>query len=427
VAWPSGRRGAAVAAIAGAALALLFARSWRIDYDYSIDFQTYWLAGSRLLHGRASELYASGGGPENGTPAVLAAGEFKNIPLVATVFVPFALVDYPVAKRAFWWLSLGALATTAWVLGRWVLPHAWGTAATRALGSFAALAAIAPTHIALRHGQTTPFVALLLTVYLASSLARRPAAAGRVLALACLVKFPPLALVPLDVARGRRRIAVQCVLALGGALFVSLAAFGPALHREYASGIASQARSVMTGHNNQSLRAVTTRLLENAPTNDWTPRPAGAGARAAALGTGTILVLIAGFGVLRPRGGIDPDPFGPRLPLEFAAVLPLGVVLLPVAWDHYLLLAVPGLIATVPAVAAERGTRRAALIATAIGAYLLIGVPTPSRWLEAATTGDWRHALLVSHYFLGALAVTGLALAALHRRRREAPPEPTQP
>jgi hypothetical protein len=427
VAGLPGRRGVAAAAIAGAALALLLARSWRIDYGYSIDFQTYWLAGSRLLHGRASDLYAAGGGPENGTPAVLAAGEFKNIPLVATVFVPFALLDYPVAKRAFWWLSLGALAATAWVLGRWVLPPAWGTTATRALGSFAALAAIAPTHIALRHGQTTPFVTLLLTVYLASSLARRPAAAGRVLALACLVKFPPLVLVPLDVARGRRRIAVQCVLALGGALFVSLAAFGSALHRDYAAGIASQAGSVMTGHNNQSLTAVAARLLENAPTNDWTPRPAGAGARAAALGVGIMLVLIVGFRLLRPRGGLDPDPYGPRLPLEFAAVLPLGVVLLPVAWDHYLLLAAPGLVATVAAISADRGAKRAALVAAAIGAYLLIGVPTPSRWLEAATTGDWRHALLVSHYFIGALAVSGLALAALQLRRGEPPPARMQP
>lgn len=427
MAWSSGRRGAAAAAIAGAALALLFARSWRIDYDYSIDFQTYWLAGARLLHGRASDLYAAGGGPAEGTPAVLTAGEFKNIPLVATVFVPFALLDYAIAKRAFWWLSLGALVTTAWVLGRWILPPAWGTTATRSLGSFAALAAIAPTHIALRHGQTTPFVALLLTVYLAASLARRPAAAGRVLALACLVKFPPLVLIPLDVARGRRRIAVQCLLALGGALFVSVAAFGPALHREYVAGIASQAGNVMPGHNNQSLTAVATRLLEHAPTNDWTPRPAGSGARAATLAVAAILVLFVGLGILWPRGELDPDSFGSRLQLEFAAALPVGVVLLPVAWDHYLLMAAPGLIAIAAAIAAGRGPRRAALLAAAIGAYVLIGVPTPSRWLDAATTGEWPRALLVSHYFFGALAVSGLAIAALHRTRRHRPPERTQP
>ena len=418
-----GRRGAAAAAIAGVALALLVARSWRIDYDYSIDFQTYWLAGSRLLHGRTSELYAAGGGPAEGTPASMAAGEFKNIPLVATVFAPFAVLDYPAAKRVFWWLSLGALGATAWVLGRFVLPPALGSTAARALASFAVLASIAPTHIALRHGQTTPFVALLLAIYLACSLTRRMAAAGRVLALACLVKFPPLSLVALDAARGRRRIATVCILALGGALFVSLAAFGPTLHREYAAGIVSQAGAVMPGHNNQSLTAVTTRLLAPSPTNDWTPRPLTAAARGTAIGCGAILVLALAWGVLAPRDGPAAAPFGPRLPLEFAAVIPVAVVLLPVAWDHYLLMVAPGLIATLATVAAYRGPWRPALIAASAGALVLIGAPTPSRWLDAATTGDWARALLVSHYFFGALVASGIAIAAMGLTAGEPSPE----
>ena len=38
-------------------LALLGVRSWRIDYPYSIDFQVYWLAGSRVATGEAASLY----------------------------------------------------------------------------------------------------------------------------------------------------------------------------------------------------------------------------------------------------------------------------------------------------------------------------------------------------------------------------------
>jgi hypothetical protein len=53
--------------VAVAALGLLVARSWRIDYAYSIDFQTYWLAGSRVASGQAAMLYAPGGGPAGST------------------------------------------------------------------------------------------------------------------------------------------------------------------------------------------------------------------------------------------------------------------------------------------------------------------------------------------------------------------------
>ena len=50
------------AVLAVSALALCVARSWRIDFPYSIDFQVYWLAGKRGCNRTASLLGCGAGG-----------------------------------------------------------------------------------------------------------------------------------------------------------------------------------------------------------------------------------------------------------------------------------------------------------------------------------------------------------------------------
>ena len=108
-----GTRSLTLVVLAVASVCLLVARSWRIDQPYSIDFQTYWLAGSRVAAGEAEDLYRPGGGPAEGIPLELPANEFKNLPIVSALFVPFARTAYLTAKRIFWWVGLGALAAAA--------------------------------------------------------------------------------------------------------------------------------------------------------------------------------------------------------------------------------------------------------------------------------------------------------------------------
>src|SRR2546422_71463 len=128
------KRAIAAAALVCAALSvgLLVARSWTIDYPYSIDFQAYWLAGSRVSPGEAEHLYAPGGGPERGTPQEMAAHEFKNLPIVALGFAPLARWPYLEAKRVFWWVGLASILATGIVLGVFVLPSWLGGPVARA-------------------------------------------------------------------------------------------------------------------------------------------------------------------------------------------------------------------------------------------------------------------------------------------------------
>ena len=416
---PRSSRAVGLATIAAvAAAAVLLARAWRIDFDYSIDFQTYWLAGSRVLHGEAARLYEPGGGEAAGVPASMGPGEFKNLPVVAVAFVPFAALDYSVAKRAFWWLSLLALVATAWIVGRYLVPEAIGPPLARFLGAFALIAVMAPTHIALRHGQTTPWAALLVAAWGALLYRGYPTWAGGALAGACVVKFPPLALLGLDALRGRWRAVGACLGAGAGVVLLSLAAFGTSLHATYARGVLEQSRQVMTGHNNQSLVAVVTRVVSPAPLNDWTPRPIAPAASWAVRFVALWLAVWAGF-----HGWKGGDAGPSRLPFESLAALSIGIVVLPVAWDHYFLLLAPALIAVAAALAirSDRGPLAGLLVA-----FVLLAVPTPSAWLERHTTAGFLDGLIVSHYFMGAVVACVVALVALPRWPRDCGDSPSE-
>lgn len=404
--------------LAALALALLCLRSWRIDYPYSIDFQVYWLAGSRVAQGRAAELYREGGGPDGGTPRVLAAREFKNLPLIAAGFAPLAALDYAAAKRAFWWVGLAALAASGIVLGAWVLPETLGSATFRIAGACALLFAVAPAHTSLRHGQTTPLALLATMGWLAASQRGPRELAGVLLAAGASIKLPLLALAGLDVVRGRWRSVAGWAAAVALTIGLSLILFGPALHRQYVVGLAEHANTVIPGHNNQSLLATVYRLMQDAPSHDWVPRPVPAGAgRAAAAGV-TLLTGIVLYALLRSRAQAPAAIW-----LEFPAAVALGFLALPVAWDHYLLLLVPG-IATLTAALHARGLLERPAVAATLGlATAAIVLPTPHALLERSPGDDPLMALLLSHGALGALAVLCLAAYGLVARARVPAPD----
>ena len=366
----------------------------------------YWLAGKRVAHGEGGSLYAAGGGSTDGTPQVLAPHEFKNAPIVAWAFAPFASLPYLEAKRTWWWLSLACLIAGGALAGAGVLPRRTGTGAERALTGAALALVLDPAHVALRHGQTTPLILLLLAGAWAAMRRAASRAEGTLLALAATVKIPILALVALAGLRARWRtlLAFGLTVAVLGAL--SLAMFGPAPHRAYLAGLAEHAGTVMPGHNNQSLAAVAQRLLSDAPVNDWTPRLLAPPVRRAAIALALLLATAFAWGALAPRRDAEDDG------LDSAGALSLGLLALPVAWDHYFLLLAPAILATVAAFAARGLLARPLVSAALFLAVLAIAVPTPERVLRVAESLGPTAGLLLSHQAVGAALLVLLAAAA---------------
>jgi hypothetical protein len=410
------RRWTGIAAVLAAvlSLALLGVRSWRIDYPYSIDFQVYWLAGSRVAAGNATSLYEPGGGPDEGVPLEMPRFEFKNLPIVSVAFVPFAGLEYFSAKRVFWWISFGALLGSAVLLGRFVLPGSLGGTGARIAWSVAMICIMAPAHTSLRHGQTTPLVLLLLTAYVVFGLRERRRLSGACLALAGTVKLPVLFLAGLEAVRRRWSTVAAWGVVLAAIVALSLVGFGRELHRQYVAGLEQHAGTVMTGHNNQSIPAVVTRITGQAGIYDWEPRPIPAAAMAASVVVTLLLGGILAWGLARRPARAGPG----RLLLDFSAVLAFGLVVMPVAWDHYFLLLVPAVAALATGLdALGPPVRRAVLGALAV-AFAAIAIPTPQRLLDGGVDGGLPGSLLLSHYFAGAVLILVLAVAG--PRRKEA-------
>ena len=83
------------------------------------------------------------------------------------------------------------------------------------------------------------------------------------------------------------------------------------------------------------------------------------------------------------------------------------------AWDHYFLLLAPGLVALAAGLQARGLLARPAFLAGWIAATAAIALPTPQYFLERAGEIGWPGALILSHYFLGALMVIAVAGSGL--------------
>jgi hypothetical protein len=171
------------------------------------DFRAYWLAGQHLLAG--APLYP---GPETilGLP-----DEFRYFPIVALLFVPFALVPYPVAL-AIWTLLQVATAGAVGIALIRPLPSSWRPWAGAAYVFFLGLVL-----------EVTLGNVNLLSLGLALAAWRlrdRALPAGVLLAAAVGLKFLPLTLLLFYVASGRWRPVVT-----GGIIGATTLALGALL------------------------------------------------------------------------------------------------------------------------------------------------------------------------------------------------------
>jgi hypothetical protein len=179
------------------------------------DFHAYWLAGRNLLSG--APLYP---GPETilGLP-----DEFRYLPIIALLFVPFALLPYPLALAIWTLLQVATAAAVGIALIR-PLPHTWRPWVAAAYVFFLGLVL-----------EVTLGNVNLLSLGLALAAWRlrdRAIPAGILLAAAVGLKFLPLTLLLFYVSSGRWRPVVTGGL-IGTAALAAGALFMPDRTAEY--------------------------------------------------------------------------------------------------------------------------------------------------------------------------------------------------
>ena len=171
------------------------------------DFHAYWLAGQHLLTG--APLYP-------GADTILGLpDEFRYLPIVAIVFVPFALMPYDVAL-AIWTAIEVAVAVAVGVALIRPLPWSWRPWAAAGYAFFLGLV----LEVTLGNVNLIS-MALVLAAW---RFRDRAVVAGTLLALAVGIKFLPATVLLFYVASGRWRPVVTGAVIGGVALGISLVA-----------------------------------------------------------------------------------------------------------------------------------------------------------------------------------------------------------
>lgn len=408
-------------------MALLWAHFlWTLPAVHRVrvnDFPAYWAAGKMVLEGHPERIYS----PD--------WKWFTNLPVVAPLFVPLAAMDYATAWEWLWWISVasfaGLFALLLLALARYFPPLDPERAAGMALVFFC----FGPVmRRCLSLGQTTPLLVLLFAVVYLLARAGRERSAGALLGFICLVKIPPLLLLPLLALRRRLRMAAVAVLVVAAGVVASYLLFGSELMQQYADRVIwDNLGRVHAAFNNQSLDGAWMRVLSDRGLADWVPVERPGVERLLAWGSVAVVLgalLLFGRSLLLPRARPDDgDARSGSLELEIGLGVCLMLLLFPIVWIHYyLFLALP--LCLLPFWWQQRGLEppRAWWWATValfvLGTWLASGQEVQENaWYAERETERWLRWRLAAQP-LGALLLIGAGLWPLRemaRRQARAP------
>jgi len=405
--------------LALAGLWVHFARSLPATYVVQLnDFPAYYSGAMMVAQGEPERLYGT---------------DFKwftNLPVVSLLLTPLTLLEYPDAWRLFWWLQVASYAATFALLLFGIRRYFAPLTPARALLAGAIFLAFAPVlRRCLALGQTTPMMVLLFAFAWLALREKRPRLSGGLLGFICVVKIPPMLLLPLLVLRRRLKVAAVAIAVVAAGVALSWLVFGSELLGQYADRVIwdNFGRS-QAAFNNRSLDGFFMRIFSDKGLADWVPVPRPPLVSAGVLGIAAALcalLLRCARGLVWPASPPrDDDPHAGNLELELALGVVLMVLFFPVVWIHYyLFLAVP--LTLLPFWWEQRGLPRTPgiIVLLVAGAWLAAGFESHSNAYYAAREHEFGFRLALNAQTLGALLLAvGLSfpLSEMSRRALEA-------
>ncbi len=336
--------------------------------------------------------------------ALYQPAHFVNIPIVALLFSPFAVL--PAGAAGILFLAMGVVAVA--LVGIHLVRATKGELPVRAIVVVALLAASGPLFNSLREGNSTHLLFLLLLPAAGFLGHGREVPAGILLALVALLKLPfgLFALYLLVTRRWKALAAFAATLAV--LLSLSLAIYGWPLHEAwYSHCIKPFQRRPIAAFNAQSLGGTLARLMTTGHLFDWEPirRPPMFGTFKTIL---TIpLFAIPFLAILLARHPRTPA----RVAAELAAVMALAILVSPLSWSHYYLLLVW------PAAMLLTGTwplpRNPGVRVLLFASVLLVSLPVIVAIPANAALADFYKRVFLSHFFAGGVMMLGLLATSL--------------
>lgn len=343
-----------------------------------------------------------------------------NLPIVAYLFAPFALL--PARESAFVFSLLGLLPVAlAWHLlsrlaglegrDRWLLLFLFAVSG--------------PLHYSVKEANTSHMVLAGLAGGLLLLRAGRPVAAGLLLGTMAVIKLPLLLFGVAFVLRRNWRAAFGFAAVCAAAGLASLAVFGLDLHLLWYERCVRQfANNPLGAFNVQSIQALLVRVVEGPGVlRDWDAHEIAATQRLAGSVLAGLLYLAALAACIRRPAG-PPREDSPaereRMDIEYLLVICLAVISSPLSWSHYyawLLMPIAFLLGPQSLLRGTVAGRRASWVAIFLitPTVLLLEIPNPTLMMVYNAIG-------VSHLMFGGLLLFALLVRARARLGMAMPP-----
>lgn len=208
----------------------------------------FWLNDLRVYYGAANALL--NGDALYGVTHGLSSGYFKYAPFMAMLYVPLALLPYPIAAGIQYALIVCAFLGSALVADRLVRTHILGGKSSSYAPLFLTLLVVAVhLHRELHLGNINVLLLWLLLTGLDRLLSGQGRGAGMLIGLAILAKPHFVVLLPLLLLRGHARSVTMAVMTVAGGLLLPSIFLGWNasfhLHREWLGEMAKHNASLI--------------------------------------------------------------------------------------------------------------------------------------------------------------------------------------
>jgi len=237
---------------------------------YGIDFISYYTAAQLIKEGKGSAIYAeltndfstvsSGTFLETAQKAGFHSTptRYLYLPVFLAPFSWFTQFSFPTAAHL--WLSINSIAIILVIILQWQIAKGLPHPVLRLLLLIALNLASYPLFYALKLGQTTIIVYLLMCLIYWLSLHNREVLSGIFLGIITALKFSPLLFIVYFLYRKRYRLVLSSCLTILLLLAISLLTYGLPLHIRYWNYLTKLSGVGIAAWSNQSIDAFMLRL-----------------------------------------------------------------------------------------------------------------------------------------------------------------------
>jgi hypothetical protein len=312
---------------------------------FGIDFITYYTAALLIQSEDSPEIYAkitddfsvvkNGKFYETARNAgfPLTPPRYLYLPIFLVFFIPFTALSYPTAVTLWLIINLGALIAV--IMLQWSLtsglPHPWlrlMSITSLNLGSF-------PLLYALKLGQTSIMVYLIVCLTFYSTLKGKDYLAGISLGLITALKYAPLLFIIYFLYRRRYALAISSAVTVISLFLLSILIYGLHLHEIYWNYLRDLTGIGIAAWSNQSIEAFVLRLATKASIFHFFPVKATSLIYALRyFFTFSVMGIVYLF-LKRCEGRKDTIGY----PLEFSALVLCLLIIPSISWLHYFIMA----------------------------------------------------------------------------------------